>query len=182
MLSWFFFCQIEVLQTNGNVRLWWWIEIHHKNIFLLFLRFHEKTIQLLSFPFFTPPSNTKSVLFFVNSFRFTLHFYVTKAKVSNKPVIWHFFRQNNLQMYNTHSTSFYISPNNLNIAQDWIFFLNPFFVIFASRSLTRATYLVDYITTMRQRKNCFWSCCFYCCDKIASISVENTLQHYHSGI
>ena len=128
MLSWFFFCQIEVLQTNGNVRLWWWIEIHHKNIFLLFLRFHERTIQLLSFPFFTPPSNTKSVLFFVNSFRFTLHFYVTKAKVSNKPVIWHFFSPKQITMYsnNTHSTSFYNSQNNLNIAQDWMFFLTHF--------------------------------------------------------
>ena len=73
-------------------------------IFFFLLRFHEKTIQitqLLSFPFFTPPSNTKSVLFFVNSFRFTLHFYVTKAKVSNKPMIWHFFRQNKLQCTTT---------------------------------------------------------------------------------
>ena len=135
----FFFCQIEVLQTNGNVRLWWWIEIHHKNIFLLFLRFHEKTIQLLSFPFFTPPSNTKSVLFFVNSFRFTLHFYVTKAKVSNKPVIWHFFRQNNLQCvqytfnFILHFTKQPKYCTRLNV------FLNPFFVVFASSSLTRAT-------------------------------------------
>ena len=67
-----------------------------ENIFLLC--FHEKTIQitlLLSFPFFLLPHVILNLFcFFVNSFRFTLHFYVTKAKVSNKPVIWHFFHQN----------------------------------------------------------------------------------------
>ena len=110
-------------------------------IFFFFLRFHEKTIQitqLLSFPFFTPPSNTKSVLFFVNSFRFTLHFYVTKAKVSNKPVILPFFAKttHNVQYTFNFILHFTKQPKyctRLNV------FLNPFFVIFASSSLTRAT-------------------------------------------
>ena len=110
-----------------------------KIFFFCFSIFTKKQSSCCHFLFLLPQVILNLFCFFVNSFRFTLHFYVTKAKVSNKPVIWHFFRQNNIQCvqytfnFILHFTKQPKYCTRLNV------FLNPFFVIFASSSLTRAT-------------------------------------------
>ena len=111
--------------------------------FSVFTKKQAKLHCCCHFLFLLPQVILNLFCFFVNSFRFTLHFYVTKAKVSNKPVIWHFFTKTNsiLYTYNLQYTFNFIfhftkQPKyciRLNV------FLNPFFVIFASSSLTRAT-------------------------------------------
>ena len=69
--------------------------------FSVFTKKQSKLHSCCHFLFLLPQVILNLFCFFVNSFRFTLHFYVTKAKVSNKPVIWHFFRQNKLQCTTT---------------------------------------------------------------------------------
>ena len=161
---------------------------HGKYFPSLFSWKKPKQSKLLSCHFFflLPKYIVNLFCFFVNSFRFTLHFYVNKDKVSNKPVIWHFFSPKQ----STNSISFYNSKNNLSKSFTKVSetFILKFFslcmknLFYFSLFLPQAPSLklVDYITTMRQRKNCFWSCS--ATGKIASISVENTLQHCHSGI